>query len=89
MQVIFPKIDWIEMLKITDLMSDARCYEKLRELRWGKGPVRCPRCESDECKEKGASNKSSENRKYRCFVHDKNLLIDYPMLDLSIILAMN
>ena len=54
------------MLKITDLMSDARCYEKLRELRWGKGPVRCPRCESDECKEKGASNKSSENRKYRC-----------------------
>jgi hypothetical protein len=29
------------MLKITDLMSDAQCYEKLRELRWGKGSVHC------------------------------------------------
>ncbi len=54
------------MLKITDLMSDAQCYEKLRELRWGKGRVRCPRCSSDDCKEKGVSNKSTENRKYHC-----------------------
>jgi len=54
------------MLKITDLMSDAQCYEKLRELRWGKGPVRCPRWSSDGCKEKGASNKSPDNRKYHC-----------------------
>ena len=66
MHVIFPKMYWIEMLKITDLMSDAQCYEKLGELRWGKGPVRCPRCAGNECKEKGTSTKSSENREYRC-----------------------
>ena len=54
------------MLKITDLMGDAQCYEQLRELRWGKGPVRCPRCDSDDCHEKGTSNKGPENRKYHC-----------------------
>ncbi len=54
------------MLKITDLMSEGVCYEKVRELRWGQGSVHCPRCEGDHCEEAGSSKKSAHCKSYRC-----------------------
>ena len=54
------------MLKITDLMSEAECYGKVRELRWGDGSVSCPRCGSHSCESKGSTNKSPHCNKYCC-----------------------
>ena len=54
------------MLKITDLMSDDTCYEKIRELRWGESSVSCPRCHNDECEHIGNSKKHAHCKSYRC-----------------------
>lgn len=54
------------MLKITDLMSDEVCYEKVRDFRWGQGPVCCPRCDCNVCEDKGKAKKGSHCLAYRC-----------------------
>ena len=54
------------MLKITDLMSEDVCYQKVRSLRWGSGPVSCPRCYHDQCDETGCSKKHPECKSYCC-----------------------
>jgi len=54
------------MLKITDLVNEAECYAKVRELRWGDGPACCPRCASDSCETSGTTKKSAYGKKYHC-----------------------
>lgn len=34
------------MLKITEILSETECYNKLRAMRWPDGQVHCPRCSS-------------------------------------------
>jgi len=33
------------MINLQDLLDDAKCYDKLRQLRWPAG-VLCPHCEA-------------------------------------------
>ena len=40
------------MLRIDNLIDDAKCYESVRQLRWPEG-VRCPWCKSDQIKKRG------------------------------------
>ena len=41
------------MLYLQDLLDDEKVYEKVRELRWGDGKVRCPHCGSEDVVKKG------------------------------------
>ena len=54
------------MLKITDLMNESACFQKIRELRWKDGPVCCPRCGHDSCVETGSSKKHPSCLSYCC-----------------------
>jgi transposase-like protein len=53
------------MLNIKALVSDASCYEKIRELRWPNG-VCCPRCDSPAVIKRGKDDKQKERQRYEC-----------------------
>ncbi|MBM7073847.1 transposase, partial [Shewanella sp. 202IG2-18] len=42
----------MEILSIVDLISNQKCYERVRQLRWGNG-VTCPHCHSNTVKKNG------------------------------------
>lgn len=44
--------------------SEAKCARLLRELRWGKGPITCPRCKSERVKSNGTYQK--HYHKFHC-----------------------
>lgn len=54
------------VLYLQDLLDDERCYEKVRELRWGEGGMRCPRCGSAAVKRNGYHNSQKARRRYLC-----------------------
>ena len=54
------------VLYVQDLLDDEKCYEKVRELRWADGKVRCPRCGSEEVKRNGYHNTQKARRRYVC-----------------------
>ncbi len=54
------------MLSIKDLIDDAKCYEKVRELRWSDGRVKCPNCESKQVNKRGFHNKQKHRQRYTC-----------------------
>ena len=54
------------VLYLQDLLDDEKCYEKVRELRWADGKVRCPRCGSEEVKRNGYHNTQKARRRYVC-----------------------
>lgn len=53
------------MFKIQDLMSDERCYDVLRELRWPEGRV-CPHCDSKSVVRRGFDDTQSGRQRYEC-----------------------
>jgi transposase-like protein len=53
------------ILTIKALVSDASCYEKIRELRWPTG-VCCPRCDSTSVIKRGKDDKQKERQRYEC-----------------------
>ncbi len=53
------------MLHLHHLIDDAKCYEKVRGLRWPCS-VRCPHCESDKIAKRGRNHRHRECRRYRC-----------------------
>lgn len=55
------------MLKIHELLDEAKCYEALREIRWPHG-VRCVQCQSDACSRDGYHTKQPLRQRYRCRV---------------------
>ena len=53
------------MLKIDNLIDDAKCYESVRQMRWPDG-VRCVWCKSDDVKRRGMHQRQRERQRYHC-----------------------
>lgn len=54
------------VLYLQDLFSDQKCFEKVRELRWPDGTVRCPHCDSTAVKKNGFHNTQKHRQRYVC-----------------------
>lgn len=50
--------------------SEAKCVRLLRELRWGRGPITCPRCKSGKVKSNGTYHK--HYHKFYCHDCDRS-----------------
>ena len=59
------------MVNIEKLISEAQCYETIRELRWING-VKCVKCESKEVSRNGYKGEENICRKYLCRECGKN-----------------
>jgi transposase-like protein len=53
------------MLRIDNLVDDAKCYESVRQIRWPAG-VRCVWCQSDQVKRRGLHQRQRERQRYHC-----------------------
>src|SRR5262245_35051234 len=53
------------MLRLDDLIDDAKCYECVRQLRWPEG-VRCVWRQSDKIKRRGMHQRQRERQRYHC-----------------------
>lgn len=53
------------MLRIDNLIDDAKCYESVRQLRWPRG-VRCVWCQSDQIRRRGLHQRQRERQRYHC-----------------------
>ena len=53
------------MLKIDNLIDDAKCYESVRQMRWPDG-VRGVWCKSDDVKRRGMHQRQRERQRYHC-----------------------
>jgi transposase-like protein len=53
------------LVNIQDLIDDASCYEKVRELRWPQG-VRCPFCGGEHTIKHGFDQTQEHPQRYRC-----------------------
>jgi len=53
------------MIGILDMLSEEKCFEMIREVRWDDG-VRCPWCESIEVKRNGHVSSHIFCQKYKC-----------------------
>jgi len=53
------------MIHLQNLLDDAKCYDKVRELRWPEG-VKCPHCASATVTKQGRDTTQPARRKYRC-----------------------
>ncbi len=55
----------MEVLKITDLISNVKCFETVRQLRWPNG-ISCPHCHSDSIKKNGHDSSQTDCQHYQC-----------------------
>lgn len=53
------------MIHLQSLLDDAKCYDKVRELRWPDG-VQCPHCASAHVTRQGHDTTQPARQKYRC-----------------------
>ncbi|MFM8332073.1 MAG: transposase, partial [Candidatus Methylumidiphilus sp.] len=53
------------IISIKHLVSEAQCYETLRQLRWQEG-VHCPHCDSGETIRRGYDGPERHLRRYEC-----------------------
>jgi transposase-like protein len=53
------------MLKIHNLINDAKCYETVRQMRWPEG-VRCIQCGSERVKKRGKDDTQPDRQRYLC-----------------------
>lgn len=53
------------MLRLQNLLDDAKCYQSVRELRWPDG-VQCPHCSHKNVIKKGFDETEPHRRKYLC-----------------------
>lgn len=53
------------MLKIDNLIDDAKCYETVRQMRWPEG-VRCVGCNSANVKRRGMHLRQRDRQRYHC-----------------------
>ena len=53
------------MLNIQNLIDDAKCFETVRDLRWGDG-IFCPHCGSDLIIKRGFDETQPHRQRYRC-----------------------
>jgi transposase-like protein len=54
------------VLYLQDLLSEEKCFEKARELRWPDGRVTCPHCGASEVKKNGFHNSQRHRQRYVC-----------------------
>jgi transposase-like protein len=52
-------------VNIRQLIDDAQCYDKVRQLRWSEG-LRCPFCESEQVVKRGFDDKAPARQRYQC-----------------------
>jgi transposase-like protein len=55
----------VTILNIKALVSNASCYEKIRELRWPNG-VCCSQCGSTDVIKRGKDDTQKERQRYAC-----------------------
>jgi transposase-like protein len=53
------------MLKLDNLIDDAKCFEAVRQLRWPEG-VKCVWCQSSEIKKRGHDERQHARQRYHC-----------------------
>ena len=53
------------IITITSLISENRCYEEIRNLRWSLGFI-CPHCQSKHVIKKGHHTKQTAGQRYQC-----------------------
>ena len=53
------------IISIKHLVSEAQCYESIRQLRW-QGGVTCPHCDSGETIRRGFDRPERHLRRYEC-----------------------
>ena len=53
------------MLRINNLIDEARCYEEIRKMRW-KNSIHCPHCTSNKIRKRGKNHRQQECRRYSC-----------------------
>lgn len=53
------------MIHLQNLLDNAKCYDKVRELRWPEG-VRCPHCGAGLVTKQGHDTTQPARQKYRC-----------------------
>jgi transposase-like protein len=51
------------MLRIDNLIDEAKCYQSVRQLRWPDG-LRCVWCHSDQIKRRGLHQRQRERQRY-------------------------
>ena len=66
-------------MKLYDLLDNAKCYERIRELRWPDGVV-CPRCKMNDITRQGKDEFQPERQRYFC----KNCRRKFDDLTLSV-----
>jgi len=55
----------VGLVNIQDLIDDASCYRKVRELRWPEG-VRCPFCGGEHTIKHGCDETQEHRQRYHC-----------------------
>jgi len=53
------------LVKIQDLINDAKCFEVVRSLRWPEG-VLCPHCGNEHVIKFGRDETQEDRQRYRC-----------------------
>lgn len=53
------------LLKIQDLLDEAQCYDRIREMRWPEGR-RCPECDSERVIRRGFDDQHPARQRYEC-----------------------
>ena len=53
------------MLKIQELIDDAKCYAEVRKLRWPEG-AQCPQCGSTQVSKRGFHTRQPHRQRYHC-----------------------
>lgn len=54
------------MLSLYHLVDSKKCYETVRQLRWGDEGVKCPHCQHPETIKQGKDEKQPERQRYQC-----------------------
>ena len=60
----------MELLSIVDLISNQKCYDRVRELRWKEGVI-CPHCQSSSVKKNGHDIVQRDCQHYQCKVCER------------------
>lgn len=59
-----------QLINIKHLVSEAYCYQAIRELRWPEG-IHCPHCGSERVIRRGKDDKAPARQRYQCNTCEK------------------
>src|ERR1044072_1444605 len=65
MQGVLATMAASDLVDLSGLMDDAKCFAFVRQRRWPEG-VRCPRCGSDAVIRDGRDDAQPDRQRYRC-----------------------